>query len=85
MNFILEKIREAAHKRLVLEILYEEKDGSCEGWRDIEPYSFNDDDKEFGLYAWDIYKGGIRRFTIERIIDIKITGRHYSPRYNVEI
>lgn len=85
MNFILEKIREAAHKRLVLEILYEEKDGSCEGWRDIEPYSFNDDDKEFGLYAWDIYKGGIRRFTIERINNVKITEKHYNPRYTIEI
>ncbi|MDD3085318.1 MAG: WYL domain-containing protein [Candidatus ainarchaeum sp.] len=85
MSFVLEKIKEAAQKRLILEILYKEKDGSCEGWRAIEPYSFNDDDKEFGLYAWDVQKAGIRRFTVERIVDIRITENHYNPRYNIEI
>lgn len=82
---IVETIKQAANKRKILKIIYLEKDGSSEGWRYIEPYSFSHDHGEDGLFAWDINKGGIRRFSIDRISDVEITQDNYLDRYNVEI
>ncbi|MFA6526325.1 MAG: WYL domain-containing protein [Candidatus Buchananbacteria bacterium] len=82
---ILEIIRESAQARKVLKIIYIEKDGSSEGWRYVEPYSFSHDNGESGLFAWDINKGGIRRFSLERIVDAEVTQDTYLDRYNVEI
>jgi len=85
MNLILETIKRAATKRKVLKIIYQEKDGTSEGWRYIEPYSFSHDHGEDGLFAWDISKGGIRRFSMDRINDAQITDETYNPRYRIEI
>ena len=82
---ILEIIKQAATARKVLRIIYIEKDGTSEGWRHIEPYSFSKDDGEQGLFAWDISKGGIRRFSLERITQVEITEQNYTPRYPIEI
>lgn len=85
MFSILETIKQAARERKILKIIYREKDGTNEGWRHIEPYSFSHDDGEDGFFAWDINKGGIRRFSINRIEDAQITDKIYNPRYEVEI
>jgi len=86
MNYqILETIKRAAIARMILRIIYVEKDGTSEGWRHIEPYSFSKDDGEEGLFAWDISKGGIRRFSLERINQAEVTGQNYTPRYPIEI
>ena len=85
MNQTIETIKQAAKERKILKIIYREKDGSSEGWRYIEPYSFSHDDGEDGLFAWDQGKNGIRRFSLERIGDIVITDKHYSQRYKIEI
>jgi len=86
MNYqITETIKQSAQERKVLRIFYIEKDGTTEGWRHVEPYSFSHDDGEEGLFAWDITKDGIRRFSLERIKQAEITDREYVPRYNVEI
>jgi len=86
MNYeILEIIKQAAKARKVLRIIYIEKDGTSEGWRYVEPYSFSKDEGEQGLFAWDISKGGIRRFSLERITQAEITEQTYMPRYAVEI
>ena len=42
--------------KLVLRIMYTEKDGSNEGWRHIEPYSFRGEGENEALFAWDIGK-----------------------------
>jgi len=81
----IETIKQAARERKVLRIIYLEKDGTSEGWRYIEPYSFSHDNGEDGLFAWDISKGGIRRFSIDRITDAQITDEIYNPRYAIEI
>ena len=70
---------------MVLRIIYIEKDGTSEGWRYIEPYSFSNDDGEDGLFAWDVSKGGIRRFSLDRISQTEITDQNYNPRYPIEI
>lgn len=86
MNYqILETIRQAARERKVLRIIYIEKDGTSEGWRYVEPYSFSKDEGEQGFFAWDISKSGIRRFSLDRITQAEITERIYVPRYAVEI
>lgn len=86
MNYqILETIEQAAKTRRILRVIYIEKDGTSEGWRYIEPYSFRKDEGEQGLFAWDISKGGIRRFSLKRITQAEITEQGYTPRYVVEI
>ena len=81
----IETIKRAAQERKILKVVYSEKDGTSEGWRYLEPYSFSHDDGEVGLFAWDISKGGIRRFSIERITDVQITDETYNPRFAIEI
>lgn len=82
---ILETIKQAARAKGVLRIIYIEKDDTSEGWRYVEPYSFSKDEGEQGLFAWDTSKGGIRRFSLERITQAEITEQTYTPRYSVEI
>lgn len=81
----LDSIKEAAKSRMVLRLLYIEKDGTSDGWRYVEPYSFSHDDGEDGLFAWDRTKNGIRRFTLGRISQAELSGETYTPRYPVEI
>lgn len=86
MNYqILETIKQAARERKVLKIVYIGKDGISEGWRYVEPYSFSKDEGEQGFFAWDISKGGIRRFSLDRITQVEITEQAYTSRYPVEI
>lgn len=86
MNYqILDTIKQAARSRQILRIIYIEKDGTSEGWRYVEPYSFSKDDGEQGLFAWDRAKNGIRRFSIDRISQAEISSETYTPRYQIEI
>ena len=82
---ILETIKKAAVERKILRIIYLEKDGTSEGWRRVEPYSFSKDSGERGLFAWDTSKNSIRRFSVDRITQAEITEESYLPRYKVEI
>ncbi|OGG42631.1 hypothetical protein A3I34_00085 [Candidatus Jorgensenbacteria bacterium RIFCSPLOWO2_02_FULL_45_12] len=82
---ILDTIKHAARSRQVLRIIYIEKDGTSEGWRHVEPYSFSKDDGEQGLFAWDRTKNGIRRFSITRISQAEISSETYTLRYQIEI
>jgi len=86
MSNILETIKQAARERKILKIIYIEKDGSSEGWRFIEPYSFSRQDGRIdGLYAWDKNKNGIRRFILEQIQEAEITEENFTPRFEIKI
>jgi len=86
MNYqILETIKQAGHANMILRIIYTEKDGTSEGWRHVEPYSFRGEGKNEALFAWDVHKAGIRRFTLDRINQAELTADHFIPRYSVEI
>lgn len=86
MNYqILDTIKQAGRTKAVLRIMYTEKDGSNEGWRHVEPYNFRGEDESVALFAWDIEKDGIRRFTLSRIDNAELTARTFIPRYPVEI
>lgn len=86
MNYtILETIKQAGRIRTVIRIIYTEKDGTSEGWRHIEPYSFRGEGEREALFAWDKTKDGIRRFTLSRINQAELTSDNFIPRYPVEI
>ena len=85
MSSIIDTIKQSAREGKILRIIYLEKDGTNEGWRYVEPYSFSHDNGEDGLFAWDISKEGIRRFSVDRINDVEITEQVYKPRYEIEI
>lgn len=85
MTNLIDTIKQAARDRKVLKIIYYEKDGTSEGRRYIEPYSFSHDHGEDGLFAWDTSKNGIRRFSLDRISDVEVTEDSFSPRYEIEI
>ncbi len=86
MNYkILEIIKQASRNRLILRVIYTEKDGTSEGWRYVEPYSFRSEGQSEALFAWDRAKNGIRRFTLNRINQAELTSDSFTPRYPVEI
>lgn len=85
MQVIIDTIKQAARERKVLRIVYLEKDGSNEGWREVEPYSFSHDNGEDGFFAWDVSKNGIRRFSVDRINNAELSDENYQPRYEIEI
>ena len=78
---IKNKISEGAKNLRVLSIEYLEKDGTNEGSRLVEPYSMRDvgTEKE-AFFGFDITKGGIRRFTVDRILKVEITSQTFTPR-----
>jgi predicted DNA-binding transcriptional regulator YafY len=82
---ILNKVSEAARNRKLLRIIYVEKDGTSEGWRQVEPYSFRGEGEAEALFAWDIHKDGIRRFTLNRIEQAEVSSDSYNPRFPIEI
>ncbi len=79
-----EKIIEAGQQLKTILIDYTEKDGSNEGWREVEPYSFRIKKGIEYFYGFDIAKNGIRGFFIDSINDVKITNNSYNPRWDVE-
>lgn len=86
MNYqTLDTIRDAGRTQTVLRIMYTEKDGTNDGWRHVEPYSFRGDGDSEALFAWDISNNGIRRFTLSRIDQAGLTSEHFNPRYPIEI
>lgn len=81
---IISTIKQAGQSLQTLLIDYTEKDGSNEGWREVEPYSFRDKEGVMFFFGFDIQKGGIRQFNVENINDTKITTNTYTPRWPVE-
>lgn len=79
------QIREAGKSLKILQITYEEKDGTNEGWREVEPYSIKEKGSNRLFFGWDIKKEGIRAFILASILSIKITEKTFSPRFPVEL
>lgn len=79
-----EKIESAGRNLKTILIDYTEKDGSNEGWREVEPYSFREKKGETYFYGYDIKKGGIRGFILNSINEIEKTENTYNPRWTVE-
>jgi len=77
-------IIKAGQNLKTIKINYTEKDGSNEGWREIEPYSFREKNGIEYFYGFDIKKNGIRGFLMASINDVQITENRYNPRWDVE-
>ena len=77
-------IIEAGQSLKTINLDYTEKDGSNEGWREVEPYSFRNKNGIEYFYGFDIKKNGIRGFLMNSINDIEITDNTYNPRWDVE-
>lgn len=76
----MDEIIKAARETTVLNITYRsEKKGISE--RTVEPYEI----KDGALYAYDIAKQSIRRFTLSNIISAKATESAFSPRWPILI
>lgn len=69
-----DKIIEAGQSLRTILIDYTEKDGSNEGWREVEPYSFRKKNGIEYFYGFDIKKDGIRGFFVDSINDVQVTG-----------
>jgi predicted DNA-binding transcriptional regulator YafY len=80
-----EKIRKAGNNLNTVRLDYNEKDGSNEGWREVEPYSYRIKKGVEYFYAHDLKKDGIRSFIIESIVGIEITDNNFKPRWPVEV
>ncbi len=63
---------------------YTEKDGSNEGWREVEPYSIKMKNGIEYFYGYDVNKGGIRGFIFDSINAVQLTNNSYEPRWSVE-
>ena len=83
---IINNITDGAQNLNILSIEYFEKDGTNEGFRSVEPYSIRDlgTEKE-AFFGYDIEKNGIRRFTVSRILKVKITNQKFIPRNSWEV
>ena len=81
---IKDSIVHAGQQLKTILIDYTEKDGSNEGLREVEPYSFRDKKGIKYFYAYDTQKGGIRAFIIGNINKVEITDSNYTPRWDVE-
>ncbi|MDO9580264.1 MAG: PIN domain-containing protein, partial [Bacteroidales bacterium] len=81
---IKKTIIEAGQQLKTILIDYTEKDGSNEGLREVEPYSFRIKKSIEFFYGFDIKKNGIRSFLLESINSVKITDNNYTPRWDVE-
>ena len=78
---ILNTITQGAKGLKILSIEYVEADGSNEGPRLAEPYSMRDMNTEKeAFFGFDIAKGGIRRFKVDRILKVEITNQSFVPR-----
>ena len=76
----MDEIIKAARETTILNITYKSaKKGVSE--RTVEPYEI----KDGGLYAYDIAKQSIRKFTLANIISAKATETKFSPRWPIMI
>ncbi|MFH1209308.1 MAG: WYL domain-containing protein [archaeon] len=80
---IVEIIKESGRQKRLLYIKAREKDGSIEP-REVEPYSFRHKKSGTLFYGWDVVKNQIRSFRVDRIIEVKITEKEFTPRFPIE-
>lgn len=79
-----EIIHEAGQKLVTVAFDYTEADGSNEGTREVEPYSYRDKNGR-KFFGYDLGKDNIRAFVPENIHNIAVTGNSFVPRWPVEV
>ncbi len=80
----VELLRFAGTNRLRAEIDYQAQDGRW-GWRSVEPYALRRS-REGRLLLFVVNdRGQLRRYRVDRIRDIRVTGTPFVPRYRIEL
>lgn len=79
-----ETIHEAGQKLVTVTFDYTEADGTNEGTREVEPYSYRDKNG-IKFMGYDLRKDGIRAFVPGNIHNIALTGNSFTPRWEVEV
>lgn len=77
-------IHQAGQKLVTVNFDYTETDGSNEGTREVEPYSYRDKNGR-KFFGYDLGKGSIRAFVPENIHNIALTDNNFTPRWPVEV
>ena len=80
MNIICEEAR--AHRTVMIDA--REKDGSRE-IREIEPYSLRPGKTQTLLMFWCLKKNGMRSVLVRNILEARVTGNTFNPRYPIEL
>jgi len=78
-------IHEAGQKLVTITFDYSEADGSNEGTREVEPYSYREKSAQRLFYGYDVRKGAIRSFAPANIHNTALTDNSYTPRWPVEV
>lgn len=80
-----EAIALAAHALKTVIITYVDEKGETTT-REVEPYSYRPGkDGSLRFFAYDISKGFIRGFRMDRLASATVTENSYTPRWAVEI
>jgi len=79
-----EIIHEAGQRLVTVTFDYTEADGSNEGVREVEPYSYQDKNGR-KFFGYDLGKDSIRAFVPENIHNIALTDNKFTPRWPVEV
>lgn len=79
-----ETIKNAGAKLVTVKFDYLEADGSNEGEREVEPYSYRDKNGR-KFFGYDIKKKEIRSFIPKNINNIVLTENSFKPRWPVEV
>ncbi|AIG27438.1 WYL domain-containing protein [Brevibacillus laterosporus] len=74
MMSVVETIKSCGARKEMVYITY---DGEQ---RLVEPYSFRDN----RFFGWCLMRDEIRSFTISKITSAQASGKHFTPRFDVE-
>lgn len=77
---IIAELVSAADNLSTINITYIDRGGNVTN-REIEPYEI----KNNKFWGYDIKKDGIRQFNLERIMDVKSSGKSFSPRFPLKM
>lgn len=80
MNNIISVITEAASKKKLVEITYQDSKGLVTN-RETEPYEIRDN----SYYGFCILKNSIRKFKLSNILSAKMLDNEYRPKWSVKI
>jgi len=80
-----EIVHEAGQKLATVTFDYTEADGSNEGTREVEPYSYRNKNGQRLFFGFDTHKGAIRSFVPSSIRNIALTSNTFTPRWPVEV
>ena len=82
---LIDIITQAARQKHLLEIRYLDREGNPQEPTLVEPYSWSGVEPNQALFAWEINRGGMWRFELSRIAEVREVDTEFVPRYDIEI